>query len=332
MAISFRWGSMNEDTHQYVYASSSGSGTVNVGTVHSNYHTYTIVVEISGLSKQDYHIGFTLSGSSDGSYGYSRDIKASDIYNGTYTIQGGLSLQTESGPELYIGCTMTYWVGVYCSVEDKNGNVLGSMDRSFYIESILGEAPSGPDPDPIPIPEPIPEPIKPIKTLDLGKRHKPFGVRYVVSDPDLQQTLTVTEKLNDKVIRTINDFNRDDHETVKITGELFTPLQRDIKNTIEVSVTDGIASDSYFMTFTKDNSAPIIKYNGSTDLGGLDNPPAIKYSVSDPDKDKVTVTEKLNGRQIRSFEAILNQEYTVSVPFDFWRQCTTDKNTVEIIA
>lgn len=340
MAISFRWGSMNEDTRQYVYASSSGSGTVNVGTVHSNWHTYTIVVEISGLSKQDYRIGLVVNGSYGGSFAYPRDIKASDVVNGKYTMQCGLSLQVDPGTQLYIGCTMTHWVGVFCYVEDANGNELGRMDRSFYIASILGEAPSGPDPkpdpkpdpDPIPIPDPIPEPIKPIKTLDLGRRHKPFGVRYVVSDPDLQQTLTVTEKLNDKVIRTINNFNRNDYGTVKITSELFAPLQRDIKNTIEVSVTDGIASDSYFMTFIKDNSAPIIKYNGSTDLGGLDNPPTIRYSVSDPDKDKVTVIEKLNGRQIRSFEAILNQEYTVSIPFDFWGQCTTDKNTIEIIA
>ena len=168
----FRWGAMNEDTHQYVYASSSGSGTVNVGTVHSNWHNYTIVVEISGLSKQDYRIGLTVNGSSGGSFAYPRDIKASDIVNGKYTTQCGLSLQVEAGTELYIGCTMTHWVGVYCTVEDKNGNMLGSMDRSFYIESILGEAPSGPDPKPDPIPEPEPEPevIKPIKTLDLGKR------------------------------------------------------------------------------------------------------------------------------------------------------------------
>ena len=323
MAISFRWGAMNEDMYQYVYAPSYGSGTVNVGTVHSNYHNYSIAVEISGLSKENHRIGLLLSGAGDGGYIYTRDLKPSDIVDGKYTIQGGLSLQADAGEHLYIGCTMTHYVDVYCHVNDASGNVIGTLDRSFYIEATLGPANTGPapdpepDPEPIPIPEPEPEPIKPIKTLDLGRRHKPFGVRYVVSDPDLQQTLTVTEKLNDKVIRTINDFNRDDHETVKITSELFTPLQRDVKNTIEVSVTDGIASDSYFMTFIKDNSAPIIKYNGSTDLGGLDNPPAIKYSVSDPDKDKVTVTEKLNGRQIKSFEAVLNQEYTVSVPFDF---------------
>ena len=58
---SFRWGAMNEDTYQYVYAPSYGSGTVNVGTVHSNWHTYTIAVEISGLSNQDYLIGFTVT-------------------------------------------------------------------------------------------------------------------------------------------------------------------------------------------------------------------------------------------------------------------------------
>ena len=76
---SFRWGAMNEDTYQYVYYS---SGPVNVGTVHSNWHTYTIVVEISGLSKQDYRIGLTVNGSSGGSFAYPRDIKASDIANG----------------------------------------------------------------------------------------------------------------------------------------------------------------------------------------------------------------------------------------------------------
>ena len=340
MAISFRLGSVHEQTHQYVFVPGYGSGTVDVGTVYENYHNYSIAVEISGLAKQDYRIGFVVSGAySNAGYAYPREINASDIVDGKYVIQGGLGLQVLTDEYLYAGYVMTHYVGVYCSVSDKNGNELGSISNSFYIKATLQHREStGPDPepdpepDPIPIPEPEPEPIKPIKTLDLGRRHKPFGVRYVVSDPDLQQTLTVTEKLNDKVIRTINNFNRNDHGTVKITSELFTPLQRDVKNTIEVSVTDGIASDSYFMTFIKDNSAPIIKYNGSTDLGGLDNPPTIKYSVNDPDKDKVTVTEKLNGRQIKSFEAILNREYTVSIPFDFWRQCTTNKNTVEIIA
>lgn len=336
MAISFRLGAIHEQTHQYVYTPGYGSGTVNVGTVPSNYHNYSIAVEISGLAKQDYRIGFVVNGAySNAGYAYPREINASDIVDGKYVIQGGLGLQVLTDEYLYVGYVMTHYVGVYCSVSDKNGNELGSISNSFYVQATLGEAPSIPgpiEPEPDPIPEPEPEPIKPIKTLDLGKRHKPFGVRYVVNDPDLQQTLTVTEKLNDKVIRTINNFDRGTHGIVKITNELFAPLQRDIKNTIEVSVTDGIASDSYFMTFIKDNSAPIIKYNGSTDLGGLDNPPVIKYSVSDPDKDKVTITEKLNGRQIRSFEAILNQEYTVSIPFDFWRQCTTNKNTVEIIA
>ena len=332
---SFRYGAIHVNTHQYVYAPSYGSGTIDVGTVPSNYYNYSIITEISGLDKQDYRIGFTIGGSYGGGYIYSRDIKASDIVNGTYVIQGNLGLQTFTNEYLYIGYVMTHYVHVLCYVADKNGNELGRVDNSFFIKATLGEAPSIPgpiEPEPDPIPKPEPEPIKPIKTLDLGKRYKPFGVRYVVSDPDLQQTLTVTEKLNDKVIRTINNFDRGTHGIIKITNELFTPLQRDVKNTIEVSVTDGVASDSYFMTFIKDNSAPIIKYNGSTDLGGLDNPPAIKYSVNDPDKDKVTVTEKLNGRQIRSFEATLNREYTVSIPFDFWTQCTTNKNTVEIIA
>ena len=89
MAISFRWGAMNEDTYQYVYAPSYGSGTVNVGTVHSNYHNYSIAVEISGLSKENHRIGLLLSGAGDGGYIYTRDLKPSDIVDGKYTIQGG---------------------------------------------------------------------------------------------------------------------------------------------------------------------------------------------------------------------------------------------------
>ena len=34
MAISFRYGAMNEDNRQYVYVSGAGTGTVNVGKIH----------------------------------------------------------------------------------------------------------------------------------------------------------------------------------------------------------------------------------------------------------------------------------------------------------
>ena len=53
MAISFRLGAIHENTHQYVYAPSYGSGTIDVGTVPSNYYNYGIITEISGLDKQD---------------------------------------------------------------------------------------------------------------------------------------------------------------------------------------------------------------------------------------------------------------------------------------
>ena len=116
------------------------------------------------------------------------------------------------------------------------------------------------------------------------------GIPWLIEDDEDMQLINCIPDSKDLIDDFISSVSYE-----KITSELFTPLQRDVENTIEVSVTDGIASDSYFMTFIKDNSAPIIKYNGDTDLGGLDNLPTIQYSVSDPDKDKVTVIEKLNG-------------------------------------
>ena len=62
------------------------------------------------------------------------------------------------------------------------------------------------------------------KLYDLGPQHKPFGVRYTVKDKD-NQNITVTEKINGKVIRQIENFNKGKYDFVKIDKDLFDSLE-----------------------------------------------------------------------------------------------------------
>ena len=170
------------------------------------------------------------------------------------------------------------------------------------------------------------------KTLHLGPQKQPFGIRYTVKDLDVSQKISVTEKLNGKIIATTNNFNTDGCGMVKITKALFNQLSLNALNTIDISATDGIDTDHYYITFRKANNPPTITCYCNSDLGALDNKPTITYSVNDLDNDIVTVIEKINNVQIKSFKAVLNQKYTIDITDEFWNKCDTEKNTVEIIA
>lgn len=170
------------------------------------------------------------------------------------------------------------------------------------------------------------------KTLHIGSQKQPFGVRYTVRDLDYCQKITVTEKLNGKTIVSISDFNTDSYGIVKITRHLFDQLENNVLHTIEIVASDGVDTDSYFITFRKTNNPPIITRYCSSDFGAISEKPLIEYSVNDIDGDIVNVTEKINKTSIRTYKASLNQRYSVSLTDEFWNKCNEDMNTVEIVA
>lgn len=167
---------------------------------------------------------------------------------------------------------------------------------------------------------------------DLGDKTSSFSVTYSVSDEDNGQELTVKEKLNGSIIRTLQNPIQNSNLTFTITDELFSSLSMGTTNTIEIEVTDGSATTYRRYTFVKTNSAPLINYSGQSDLGQLTSKPSISYSVNDNEGDEITVTEKLNGNIIRTFYATQNTNYTITVSDEFWLSCSTDTNTIEISA
>lgn len=167
---------------------------------------------------------------------------------------------------------------------------------------------------------------------NLGNKTSSFSITYYISDEDNDQELTVKEKLNGSIIRTLKNPTQNSTLTFTITDELFVSLSMNTTNTIEIEVTDGSATTYRRYTFVKTNSAPFITYTGQADLGELTTKPSITYSVKDNEGDAITVTEKLNGEVIKQFTATSNKNYTITITDKFWLTCGKNANTIEISA
>lgn len=167
---------------------------------------------------------------------------------------------------------------------------------------------------------------------NLGDKTKAFSITYSVDDADTTDELTVTEKLNGRVIRSLKNPVKGSVLSLIINEELFASLSIGTTNTIEIEANDGSATSYRRYTFVKTNSAPLINYTGQSDLGQLTSKPTITYSVSDNEGDTITVTEKLNGEVIKQFTATSNTNYTITITDEFWLTCGKNTNTIEISA
>ena len=170
------------------------------------------------------------------------------------------------------------------------------------------------------------------KDENLKDKTSNFSITYSVNDNDVADELTVNEKLNGDIIRTLKNPVKGKELTLTISEERFANLSVNSTNTIEIEVTDGQATTYRRYTFVKTNSAPFIAYTGQADLGQLTTKPSITYTVRDNEGDAITVTEKLNGEVISQFSATSNTNYTVGITDTFWLTCGSNTNTVEIIA
>lgn len=164
----------------------------------------------------------------------------------------------------------------------------------------------------------------------LEDKTKPFVVYYFVDDPDKNDNLTITEKLNGIAYRTITNAVRKNQYSFEINSSMFSNLKLYNMNTIEITVSDGTLSTTRTYTFRKTNTAPTINYSGSVNLGTITSKPTIDYSIYDAEGDEITVTERLNGKTIRTFTAASDTSCTVQISDDAWLSCGSDISTVEI--
>ena len=154
---------------------------------------------------------------------------------------------------------------------------------------------------------------------------------YTVNDAD-GDALTVKEELNDTELRTINNAPRGEKLTISITSAQLYALGLNTVNTLKITVTDGKGGTAYRrLTFKRTNSAPSIS-GQDTDLGPQTGSFAEEYTVTDVEGDNVVVTEYIDDKQIRSYQATLGQTETIELSRAEWLILTNGAHRLRVEA
>ena len=152
---------------------------------------------------------------------------------------------------------------------------------------------------------------------NLGDKNVGFTYNYTVDDADGDE-VTVVEKLNDEVLRTVNNAPKGEQLSASITSEKLYALGLNTVNNLVISASDGQGGTTYRrLTFKRTNSAPAIS-GQDEDLGQQTGSFAEKYTVTDVEGDNVVVTEFVDDKQIRSYQATLGQEETIELSRENW--------------
>ena len=166
---------------------------------------------------------------------------------------------------------------------------------------------------------------------NLGDKNLAFAYQYTVNDAD-GDTLTVKEELNDREIRTINNAPKGETLSISITAEQLYNLGLNSVNTLKITVTDGKGGTAYRrVTFKRTNSAPSIS-GQDTDLGLQTGSFAEEYTVTDVEGDNVVVTEYIDDKQIRSYQATLGQTETIELSRAEWLVLTNGAHRLRVEA
>lgn len=152
------------------------------------------------------------------------------------------------------------------------------------------------------------------KDEDLGGFKAPFKKVFSVNDPDSNETLNVTVKLNAATIRTINNATKGESYEIDIDKAKFDELELNKTNTIEITVSDSNgASAIRRYTFKKVNSNPVVTITNSN-LGEQNKPFNFSFKAADPDGDNITVKVYVDDVQLQDLGKITpDQSKTVSI-------------------
>ena len=152
------------------------------------------------------------------------------------------------------------------------------------------------------------------KDEDLGGFKAPFKKVFSVDDPDGNETLNVTVKLNAATIRTINNATKNESYEIDIDKTKFDELELNKTNTIEITVSDSNgASAIRRYTFKKVNTNPVVTVTNSN-LGEQNKPFNFSFKAADPDGDNITVKVYVDDIQLQDLGKITpNQSKTVSI-------------------
>lgn len=167
---------------------------------------------------------------------------------------------------------------------------------------------------------------------DLGEKNTAFSITYQVSDAD-NDIVNVVEKINGKVIRTLNNASKNTDLYLNVTQEQILEFEIGTTNTIEIESTDNKGGVSYRRyTFKKTNLPPIISGN-DRDLGVVDKLLSYSYSVTDTEDDDIYVDVVIDETYLqKDIKVDSGKTYKVEIKDLDFLKLKPGKHTLKIMA
>lgn len=163
---------------------------------------------------------------------------------------------------------------------------------------------------------------------NLGDKTSNFSIPYTVNDSDANDVLTITEKVDSTTLRTIQNAVRGQSYTLNVDVSSLALTSHIAK----IEVTDGKSGvTTRTFAFRKTNTAPGIS-GSDENLGVITEPFSRNYTVTDNENNAVTITEKINSETIRTFQATLGKQETITLPEEVFRKLENGTHTLKIEA
>jgi len=170
------------------------------------------------------------------------------------------------------------------------------------------------------------------QTLSEGSSYQIEGS---ASDTDPGNVLTVKYKINSGTTRAIASGVSDGNSPLSFaraltyrnkriwdgqTDVIGADLAENTDHTLTVWAEDDQGGKSAEVTrkFRVIWNRPPVISDQDRNLGIMEAPPEVTYSVTDPENNPFTVTEKINGQVIRSYPGVAGRQENLTIPKDKW--------------
>lgn len=167
---------------------------------------------------------------------------------------------------------------------------------------------------------------------NLGEKRSAFSVKYTIHDDD-NDSVTVVEKLNGSIRRTLSNVQKDTEISINISESDIKSLTVGEKNTIEIVASDSRGATAFRRYyFTRNNLAPTISGNDKH-MGVIDDKFEYVFSISDVEKDTIYYSTYLDNKLLsKQVEAVDGKKYATVIEGMDMIKLEPGKHTFKIVA
>lgn len=167
---------------------------------------------------------------------------------------------------------------------------------------------------------------------NLGEKRSAFSVKYTIHDDD-NDSVTVVEKLNGSIRRTLSNVQKDTEISINISESDIKNLTVGEKNTIEIMASDSRGATAFRRYyFTRNNLAPVISGNDK-DMGVVNDKFEYVFSISDVEKDTIYYSTYLDNKLLsKQVEAVDGKKYATVIEGMDMIKLEPGKHTFKIVA